>query len=90
MTSIQEKILNKEYDNKLPFVRRSVDAAAFQAYQNETARLLNEFESDLFEYLGIRDNPKRDLLFSKAWDIGHAHGYGEVLSYAEDLVELIE
>lgn len=90
MSDIYEKIRTKAYDNKLPFVRRSVDAIAWQDYQNETAQRLKEFEEDLAEHLGIRDNPKRDLLFSKAWERGHAHGFSEVLGCAEDLVEIIE
>lgn len=52
--------------------------------------LFNEFKQDLFEELEITDNPKRDLLFEKAWDRGHSYGFYEVYNTALDLVELIK
>jgi hypothetical protein len=74
-------------------VEVTVDTAAFQAardaYGAETARLEAQFKADLFKELGIENNPKRDKLFSKAWELGHSSGYSEVYSYADDLVELI-
>lgn len=48
------------------------------------------FKLDLFKELGIETNPKRDLLFQKAWDRGHSSGLAEVHTCAMDLVELIE
>ena len=44
----------------------------------------------LFEYLDIENNPRKDLLFSKAWELGHSSGWESVISYAEDLVDLIQ
>lgn len=51
---------------------------------------MNEFENDLYEDLDIVDNPKRKKLFNKAWEMGHAYGFGEVYNMACDLVELIK
>jgi len=48
-----------------------------------------EFERDLLDNFGITDHPKADRLFALAWQRGHSSGYGEVLSEAEDLVDLI-
>jgi len=53
------------------------------------AELENQFREDLIEDLGIKDNPKAGLLFSKAWELGHSSGYHEVYNYACDLVDLI-
>jgi len=47
------------------------------------------FKNDLFKYYGVENNPKKDLLFSKAWEFGHSSGYNEVAIYFGDLVELI-
>ena len=55
----------------------------------EESRLYEEFKSDLFEDLGITDNPKREKLFSLAWEIGRSTGYSDVYSVACGLVELI-
>jgi hypothetical protein len=52
--------------------------------------LLAKFKTDLFEDLGIQDHPKKELLYSKAWERGHAHGFAEVYNHACDLAELID
>ena len=88
--SVHDKIRAGDYQTKLPFVRRRDDPEAFAAYQADTVRLDKEFRADLFAELGITNNPKRDLLFEKAWDMGHSFGYDEVVDRALDLVELIE
>ena len=49
----------------------------------------SEFRAALLDELGITDNPKAELLYSKAWQLGHSCGYSEVASYAADLVDLI-
>lgn len=58
-------------------------------YQKESRRLQQKFEDDLKEHLGIVDNPKANLLLERAWFLGHAGGYEEIIAYAEDLVDLI-
>ena len=49
-----------------------------------------EFKADVFQVLGVSDNPKRDLMYKIAWDYGHSAGYQEVYNHAIDLVELIK
>jgi hypothetical protein len=63
--------------------------AALTAYGRETVRLESLFRRDLFEDLGITDNPRADKLYSMAWEHGHSVGYSEVYNYACDLAELI-
>jgi TPR repeat protein len=63
--------------------------AALTAYGRETARLEALFRKDMFEELGITDNPRADKLYSMAWEHGHSSGYSEVYNYACDLAELI-
>lgn len=66
---------------------------AVKEYRRKSAEhaseLHNQFKQELFEELGIADNPKRELLFSRAWEQGHSAGYDEVYTCACDLVELI-
>lgn len=57
----------------------------------ESERMLElRFKQDLFEYLGIHDNPKRHDLYAIAYEYGHSSGYAEVANYAIDLVSLIK
>lgn len=86
--SFYDKIRGGHYATKLKFARKRDDPEAFEAYRSDIARLNALFRVDLFEFLGIIDNPKRDLLFEKAY--GHSSGHQEVVNYALDLVELIE
>ena len=62
---------------------------AKQDYQQREQEILNPFKLDLFEELGILDNPKKELLFEKAWSYGHDEGLERVFEYAEELVDLI-
>jgi hypothetical protein len=64
--------------------------AAIKPYKDEKSKLYDEFKADLFADLGIETNPKKEKLFSKAWEDGHSSGYGEVYSCALDLVDLIK
>lgn len=76
---VTEKVFNEEAYGKAKW-----------AYSNEEALLLERFERDLYKDLEISKHPKRSLLFSKAWDRGHAYGLSEVYSVACDLVDLIK
>lgn len=61
-----------------------------QAYAKERGRLEQEFKEDLLEENGVTDNPKADLCYQKAWEIGHHGGLSEVEIVFSDLVELIQ
>ena len=64
-------------------------AAARDAYWAEQAKLEAEFVADLYEELGIADNPKAHMLYTKAYERGHSNGHYEVYQVACDLVDLI-
>jgi hypothetical protein len=57
--------------------------------REEQAQLEQQFKIDLFIELGIKNNPKRDLLYTKAWEEGHSSGLYEVYGVACQWVELI-
>lgn len=61
-----------------------------EEYQTEYQSNIQRFKQDLFDELSISDNPKRELLYAKAWDHGHSAGLYDVYNVAQDLVELIE
>lgn len=74
-------------------IERSVNELDYKnartIYKNAEYSAYTKFKNDLFNELGIENNPKRELLFSKAWEMGHSSGYYSVFEHAEDLVDLI-
>lgn len=90
MPDIHKNIADEKYKNTAPFELFSVDKDKYSAYMQEEARMCDLFDSDVAEELGIVDNPKKDKMLAKAWEMGHSSGYGEVYNYCLDLVELIE
>ena len=63
--------------------------AAIRKYIDAANDVEARFRQAVIDHLGIADNPKRDLLFEKAWSHGHAGGFNDVLYWAEELVDLI-
>lgn len=59
-------------------------------YFEEKKELDKLFREFFFQYLGIEDNPKKNILFVKAWERGHSSGLYEVINCGENLIELIE
>ena len=86
-----KKVLMDEYPNAV--IQEVLDEEAYQAhrkeYDDESAKLDQEFQDDLFAEFNVTDNPKRIKCFELAWDKGHAYGYQEVYGYFSDFVELI-
>lgn len=73
-------------------IRSKLEQEAQTIYKNmlqSNADKMEEFKRDLFEALDIEDNPKRELLYEKAWEMGHAYGLAEVYCKACDIVDLI-
>lgn len=61
---------------------------AKKVHNNENAYLRNLFFADLKEHLGIEDNPKADLLISKAVDASGGD-FRAIADWCEDMVDLI-
>ena len=79
------KVLREQFDKEHQQYR--ADAAAYRA---EEARLNDIIEQDCAEAEGVENNPKRGMLWGKAWEQGHAVGLGDVYSCYSDLAELIK
>lgn len=79
------------YRNMLPYPQRGDPNSAVlrEAFNTETARLEAIFKHDFMLELGIENHPKAELLFRKAWEMGHSNGYGEVVSIGQSLLELV-
>lgn len=78
-----------KYEHKLPYATPSKDRGVWEAYLKEEQQIMSQFKQDLFIELDIENNPKREKLFSIAWDYAHSSGYSEVFNCAEELVDLI-
>ena len=104
MSSITDAVAAGAYDTKLPYgsgvpsrLRKQglvSEALALevqrQAYYADKRRLEIKFRDDLAAEHGVSKNPRAEKLFEIAWDLGHAAGLHEVITYYEKLVELIK
>ena len=86
MCMIENNIESGKYNNTLPWGKQGER----RAYHEEEARLTALFKKDCLAELGLVAHPKADLLFSKAWENGHASGYSDVLYWMQYLSDLIE
>lgn len=59
------------------------------SWREAEGRIHSQFKRDLEEENGFADNPKRDLLYGIAWDMGHSAGYSEVAYFYNELSPLI-
>ena len=84
--------LKEEYPNAL--IQEVLDEDAYKErrkeYYDETDKLHQEFQNDLFENFNVSDNPKRFKCFELAWEHGHSSGLEEVYGDFGDLVVLIQ
>lgn len=58
-------------------------------YYEIEAQLMSQFKQDLIAEHYATGWPKVDLCYEKAWEHGHSAGLHEVVTYFEDLVELL-
>lgn len=79
---------------EIAVVETEIDDAAHKlalaAYHAAEQEVYDRFKNALFVDLGIANNPRRHVLFAKAWERGHSSGLQEIYNVACDLVELIE
>ena len=54
--------------------------------RHRTNALALKIKAELFRQQGIEGNPKRGLLFDKAWERSHPGGHRDVNNYALDLI----
>ena len=54
-----------------------------------TTELEGKIEAAVADVYGFTDHPKREMLWEKAYERGHAEGWGEIISEYDDLSELL-
>jgi hypothetical protein len=83
----REKIGQKLSDNKdmISSIRKEIRR---REGAEENKKLL-EFKKLLEARYNLENNSKFEVLFARAWELGHSCGYSEVEHYFEELVELI-
>jgi hypothetical protein len=86
--NVKDVLVRKNY-----LIESVVDEDAYKkhrsSYNVESGRLHDLFKADLEKEYGVTDNPKKDLLYSKAYDAGHSGGFSEIENSYSDLVDLI-
>jgi len=53
------------------------------------SRATAQFRKDLEEVTGMKGQPKADMLWIKAWNMGHSAGLYEVMNVYFDLIDLV-
>ena len=74
----------EQFDHEMKTHRERV-----AAYHARSVALEAEFRRDLEVTFLMVGHPKADLLYGKAWQLGHAGGLLEVANAYSDLVELV-
>lgn len=93
-TEIQDNITNGVYTNKVPYATRRSNQYQHTAYQIKEQKLQKLFQEHTKQYIiselgGVTDT-QFGVMFSKAWDDGHAYGYQEVLNKVSELIDFIK
>jgi len=89
------KTLTDDEIFSLPQVRAKFeeDKAAYEearrVYRAEEERLLAKFKADALEEVGLKDHPKADIAWAKAWEHGHSSGFSEIYYWLDEFAEVI-
>jgi hypothetical protein len=76
--------IKSRYEEELAAFHRSREE-----HRRQAADGIVRMRADLEVEFGVKGHPKADLLWSKAWDMGHSAGLDEIALYYEDLAELV-
>lgn len=58
-------------------------------YKKKEIRLFELFKQDALEYVGLSNHPKKDKIFSFAWENGHSSGYRNVVAWLEEILDIV-
>jgi hypothetical protein len=100
---IYNKINHKYYSTKLEYpsykvnneYEKSLRKEALFLYREDENRLHKLFTIDLrlyaeYELGRFLTDKQWDAIFNKAWSDGHSSGYGDVLSYISELIDIVK
>ena len=71
-------------------LRKEAKKERLKLRQEEEERRIADAKARLFDEHDVIYNPKRELLWSHAWELGHDAGIREVEYYFSELAELIK
>jgi len=77
---VQENAIN-DIDNLKNDARRK--------YRLKMLKINEDFQDALFEEYDVKNHPKREKMYSKAWERGHSSGYSQIESEFAEIVELM-
>ena len=72
--------------NTIDELRKKIIRNQYYNSKNE----YNEFKQDALVAVGLENHAKKDKAYSLAWEYGHSSGYDEVLTYLQDIAELMK
>jgi hypothetical protein len=85
--SARENLAEGRYENNVPYAS---DKEQRRRHRDEEHRLNDVLRADLEQEHGVVGHAKADRLWALAWEHGHSSGYGEVITYYEDFVTLVQ
>jgi hypothetical protein len=92
-----DKLLNHSFKfcpncgQETKFERLSMERRVLiKEYNKEESRLYNVFKDDCLKEVGLENHPKREDIFSFAYDRARSGGYQEVFNFLDDLSELFK
>jgi len=96
--TIQERIQNGEFENKIPYPPRQMKGTIEFFERTQKMHLYNQgerearerFKEALEKEYGTTSYPKKDKIWDKAWGDGHSEGLERVADIYEELVDLIQ
>jgi hypothetical protein len=89
MKEIEDMAGKKNREEAMENYKKIVGIARSK-YRENIYNIDNEFKLALFEAYDVKNNPRREKLFSLAWERGHSEGYESVENIFIDLVDLIK
>lgn len=93
VSGVEFKRRSEELMEQCAVIERDTNQEAFtaakRAYQDDVARLTEEFMKDLIEEFGLTGHPKAQQAYNLAWERGHSGGLHEVYSNMGDLAPLL-
>lgn len=87
-TNMYEKVAKTEHYIIKRIYEDNYNKHQKEYYDDEKARY-EAFINDLYDEFDVQNNPKKELLYAKAYEMGHSGGYSEIYNYFSDLVDLI-
>lgn len=79
-----------QYEEKVKEQTKELKKEFEKKYADLKANLWNQVVEIINKKHGVENNPKTPTLWHKAYEMGHASGHAEIVSYFEELVELIK